>query len=285
MIQLDELIKSAQELDPLPASVTRLASLVASENSDLAQIQRVVELDPALTGRLLKTANSAASAAVHPITTVRAAVMRLGSGAVLSLATATAVHGRMSTSVPEYGLGEGDLWHHALTAALAAENWARLAKVSVPPECFTAALLHDIGKLVLGRFLKPEVRAVLGEAMQEAHLSPLRAEMEVLGVHHAELGGLIAQNWKLPETIVAGITFHHDPNGVAESTWAGRPDVQAICDTVHLADATAYAVAEGTAPSPMDQSSLGRLGLSTEQFAEVVEKTREQVQGVLAVYK
>ncbi len=290
MIQLDALIRSAEELEPLPASVTRLARLVSREDSDLREVVRVIELDQALTARLLRSANSAMSAAVSPITTVRSAVLRVGTGAVLSLATGAAVQQRLGTRLPAYGLEEGALWKHSLVAALAAEIWTRHARVSPPAESFTAALLHDIGKLVLARFLEPEICQVLAEAIGDGHLNPLAAESEVLGVNHAELGGLIAQHWNLPDTIVAGITHHHEPGSVSESVWSGRADIQLICDTVHLADVTAYVVSgreesDPVPPAPEhSRSSIERLGFRVEQFSDIVARTTEHAAGTLAVY-
>lgn len=284
MIDLDALIKAAETLQPLPDSVTRLARLVAEENADLSSIVRVVELDPALTGRLLKSANSARSAPVSPITTVRAAVTRLGSGGVLSLAMASSVQSQLKGGIPGYGLSEGDLWRHSMSTALAAESWTRHSRVSIPPEAFTAALLHDIGKLILGRFLAPQVRAVLDEAMHDGQLPPLRAETEVLGVHHAELGGLIAQHWALPQSIVAGITCHHDPDELGDTKWAGDNSLQALCDIVHVSDFTSHSIMKDMPPPDLENAAVKRLGVSASALTTIVDEAKKNIGTVLTSY-
>ncbi|MCA9726384.1 MAG: HDOD domain-containing protein [Candidatus Eisenbacteria bacterium] len=287
MIDLDALIHAAGDMEPLPASVSRLAQLVTDVDSDVIEIVRVIELDQVLTGNLLRSANSVTQAAVNPITTVRAAVTRLGYGSILSLATATSLQKRLRQSVPECGLSEGKLWRSSMAGAIAVDVWSRVVTTSAPPVAATAALLRDIGKLALGRFLTPDVREVLEEAEKDGHLSAMMAEREVLTVHHGELSGLIVQNWKLPELIVAGVTLHHDPDEVDGSAWTGRRDVQAICDMVYLADAIAWAVeTEMEDPGSLEllPGPCRRMGIAPSKVGLVVEKTRDRVNETLAAY-
>lgn len=217
LLDHDQLILQAQELDPLPMTATRLATLIADPNSEMREIVEAISLDTALTVKLLRVANSAASGAQSEITTVDRAVMRVGTGAVLSMVVAAGVRGRMLGKVVAYDLAEGELWQHSVAAALAAESLAGLTRNSVPPEVFTAALLHDVGKLVLNRFLEPEVHDFLRHARENDGLTPQDAESEVLQIGHAELGGLVADHWKLPRSIVLGIRYHHDPGRCQEA--------------------------------------------------------------------
>ncbi|MBU1698934.1 MAG: HDOD domain-containing protein [Candidatus Eisenbacteria bacterium] len=230
MIHIDTLIETANRLEPLPSSLTRLATLVADDDSDIREIVDVVSFDQALTLRLLKVANSAFSASIMEITNVRAAVLRLGKGMVLSIAMGTAVKGSLSRALPQYGLSQGDLWLHSVTAALAAETMGKFCKATISPAAFTAALLHDIGKLVVAGFLTPDIQSYLDRAMREGCLTRMQAERELLEVHHGELGGLIAQNWELPESIVKGISYHHTP----EEDY--NEETKPTCYSVHLAN-------------------------------------------------
>src|SRR5215470_5644429 len=102
----------------MPASIARLAGMVASPSPDLAEIVEIVTYDPVLTATLLRAANSSWSASRREITTVRDAVVRLGSGPVLSLALSVSVKNRMNHAIPEYGMGARDLWAHSVAASL-----------------------------------------------------------------------------------------------------------------------------------------------------------------------
>jgi HD-like signal output (HDOD) protein len=239
MIDLDALTTSAEALEPLPASVTRLATLASGAQPEIDDVVDVVRLDQALTAALLSTANSSWSASRTRISTVRDAVLRLGTGPVLSLALGTAVRSRLNRAVPEYGLSEGELWEHSVAALLAAELLCQRSPSGPPAETATAALLHDVGKLVMARSLDEDLLRTLHLAAEEG-VGRRRAELDVLGVDHAELGGLIAQTWRLPASLVRGIGYHHDP------MLGGEP----ICFAVHLADVIAKAVGAGLEDNP-----------------------------------
>jgi HD-like signal output (HDOD) protein len=238
MIDLDALTTAAEALEPLPASVTRLAAIATTEPQVDAVVE-VVRYDQALTAALLATANSSWSASRSRVTTVHDAVVRLGTGPVLSLALGASVRSRMHRAVPEYGLAEGELWEHSVAALLAAELLGRRAPVPPPVETATAALLHDVGKLVMARFLDDDLLRALHMAAGEG-VGRRRAEREVLGVDHAELGGLVAQAWRLPPALVRGIGYHHDPLLGGELT----------CFAVHLADVVAKVVGAGLEDNP-----------------------------------
>jgi HD-like signal output (HDOD) protein len=277
-IDIDALTRSAQHLEALPASVARLAALMAADEPNIQDAVQVVALDQALTLRVIRAANSAASASAVPIATVREAVQRVGLRRVLSLAMAVGVQTRMVRALPEYGLTEGELWRHSVAAALAAESAQAFCRVPLPPETQTAALLHDVGKLVMARFLEPNMLRLLAEAREKGGLSSLRAESELLLVHHGELGGLIAQHWKLPECVVTGITHHHTP-GLAGDI---------IADAVHLANVTAKHAGTGYSANEedrrLDAESMERLGLTTDGFAALCDRVTNRLGAVLALY-
>lgn len=279
MIDLNSLIERSFDLEPLPATVGRLAAIIGDEDKGIADIVEVVSLDPPLTARLLRVANSAASATRYPITTVHAAIGRLGGGAVLSLATGAAVKKRLQQSCPELGLSEGALWRHSVAAALAVEEARPFCKVSLPPESFTAALLHDIGLLALTRFLSADVLRALQRSREEGHMPPLLAESEILGVHHGEVGGLIVQRWKLPEVIRLGITYHHNPSD------APSP----IGDVVHLAETVAEhsgaRVEVSQVPAPMDEDAMRRLRITPEGFASLCAAVIDRLEDVMRQYE
>lgn len=226
MIDLKKLIAQANELPAFPASTVRLTQLVTNPNSNLSDVADVIAYDQALTVKVLRAANSAASASATRVTTVHGAVMRMGTAQLMALAVASGARPHLQKAIPAYGLDEGALWRHAVAAAVAAEAMPAFCSVEAPPEIFTAALLHDIGKQVMGRFLSQEILHFIAQARDVDHLSQLDAETQILGVHHGELGGIIAQHWQLPNRVVKGIAHHHDPH----------EDRDVVCDFVYLAN-------------------------------------------------
>lgn len=274
-LDLDEVVASATSMDPLPISLARLAGLVATDQGDMREIVEVVAFDQALTGAVLSRANSAASGARNPIRTVHEAVVRLGTGTVLALAMSSELAPRLAPAVPEYGLGEAELWAHSVMTSLAVDVLRRHTNVNVPPEASTAALLHDLGKLVLARFLGPQVLPVLQSAEMIGGLRPIEAEMDVLGVNHAELGALVVQSWGLPESIAAGVQYHHEP---------GLVDLP-ITYGVHLANLLAHDAAGGTPTNPEERdASMLALQMPPERWVVALDTVQVRYSEVASRY-
>lgn len=275
MIDLGRVIEDANQLAPLPASAVRLAEIIGGGDCHLEDVAEVISFDQALTIRLLRAANSAASAGVLPVATAREAVTRLGTAQVLALAVACGAKPLLQQRVPAYELDEGALWRHSVAAAVAAEVAPNFCPVAVPAESFTAALLHDVGKLLMGRFLSDEILLYIRLGLEQDHLSQLEAESTLLGVNHAELGGLVAQHWHLPESIVHGIIFHHDP----------EQGQDVMSDLTYLANQAAKQIEAGPDGRPWEMPLLPgvatRLGLTRkalDRFGPAVAGRFAQVQ-------
>ncbi len=204
------LVTSVDALEPLPLTVHRLTGVISDGEHDVAEIVEIVSLDQALTASLLRRANSAMAGSRNPIATVREAVVRLGTGPLLSMAFAATVGSRMITALPAYGLVEGEMWENSVAASVTADVIRTTANSYVPAEASTAALLHDIGMVVICNHFGPQTINMLKVAAETDHVSSLQVERQVFGADHAQIGGVVAGRWNLPETIVEAITYHHD---------------------------------------------------------------------------
>ncbi len=248
--------EDVESLKPMPASVLSLARVATDPDSSLAEITRIIELDEALTANILKMANSAWSSSQKKIDTVRAAVIRMGSGKILRMAVGRSIGPAMESGLPGYALGEHELWRHSVAAALAAEHMGAHAKADIPAAAFTAALLHDIGKLLLSRHINAETISRILEMAESKKVSYVEAEREVVGADHAQVGGAIARQWKFPEPLVRAIELHHDPDQEPDS----------LRDAVHVANTVAKLVGVGLGSEQMylkvSDAAPQRLGMS-----------------------
>jgi putative nucleotidyltransferase with HDIG domain len=274
MLDHHKLVRAAEALDPVPFSVSRLVAIVARDHWAFSDVEQVLALDQALTGRLLQIANSAWSASLMRIGTVKDAVIRIGIGPTVSFAMGACVGPAFRRALPQFGLGEGTLWRHSVAASLAAEVISAMSPADVPAESVTAALLHDVGKLVLARHLTPELAAAVAEARLDPGRSPVQAEVDVLGVHHGELGGIIARHWNLPDRLADAITYHHVPDRLAD----------AVCDVVAVANAAAKATTDPAAPAVLPVSSVTRLQLPAHFFDRLCQHVERRLDDVLARY-
>jgi HD-like signal output (HDOD) protein len=280
-----DLLASAEGLGALPATVTRLASIVSDPSHDMREIVEVVSFDQALTATLLRRANSAALGARYQIKTVRDAAMWLGSGSLLSMALATNVSRRLSEPIPAYGLAEGQLWKQSVAASLSAEAIRAMATVDVPAEAPTAALLHDFGKVVLAQHFGARVLNLLAQAAIADHLGLLEAETKVFGVNHADIGGLVAQQWKLPHSIVEAIIHHHHPgthptavSATVSLAHAMVPEVLATdegdADPADAGLPVACAVLDN--PAETHLQVLTELGIPAESYNRLLNAARQR---------
>lgn len=267
------------QLAPMSNSVHRLAKLVSDPESQVADITRVVELDEALTANLLRWANSAWSRSQNPVVSVREAVIRVGSGTILKLIVGEKVRRSLSTAAPAYELDENELWRHSVAAALAAESLHLFTDHPVSGAAFTAALVHDIGKLVLGRHLSPEILREIRRLIEEDKLTYVDAEFKVLGTDHAKVGGAVARHWQFPETLVRAIELHHNPDA--------NPDP--VLDAVHLSNLTAKLIGAGLGSEQLNMlassEAARRLGLSSAGLESLCAHVQAELEKAESAWK
>jgi putative nucleotidyltransferase with HDIG domain len=203
-----DLLEGIDHLDPLPITAQRLVKALDDERVGPAQIADYIEYDPAVASSVLKLANSAAWAGSIPTATVRDAVVRLGAARLLDIVLGEHMRG-MRMRAPLYDLAENEIWIHSAAASLAVKALQReLPAGGIPDFASTAALVHDIGKLVMVRYMKADVSAILG-LRNERDISFVEAERALFGCDHAEVGAEMARRWGFPTEIVHAIEHHH----------------------------------------------------------------------------
>ena len=209
-ITLEEVIAQIEEVPALPTVVVRVMQMTEDPDSTVNDINRVLSQDQAMTARVLRLANSAFYGFARRIGSISEAVILLGFKTIRGIVLAAAVSDIMNRSTDGYALDKGELWRHSQAAAIAASTIARKVKFSNLDLAFTASLLHDIGKIILNKAMKESYLEVV-EMVEQEKIIFLEAEYNVLGFHHAMIGGRIAEKWRLPTDLVEAIEYHHDP--------------------------------------------------------------------------
>ncbi len=264
-----------QKLSPMPTSVAKLLRLTANPEVNIYEICRVIEFDEALTSNVLRWANSAWSGTHGRIKTVKESVVRLGMAQLLKLAVGYRLAETMKNqSVPYPGV-EKKLWQHSVTSALVVEQLSEFTTLEIPPITFTAALIHDIGKLLLFRHLRPETMKELWQFI-EAGENAVEAESGVLGTNHAIVGGEIAWFWKFPDELIAAIEKHHDPN----------PPQEVVIHAVQVANMVANVNGNiKTQRLPTNQESYLALGLNLDQLDQLHTTVMDKLEETLTLWE
>jgi putative nucleotidyltransferase with HDIG domain len=258
----EELVRGITQLDPLPLTARRLLDLVNGKDVSLAEVAKLIEFDPIVTASVLRTVSTARWAG-NGTPTVREAVMRLGTVALLDLVLEGYLK-KLRAATPLYDLSENDLWLHGAAAQLAVRALAReRPKAGIPAVAETTALLHDIGKLIVSRCLKADVRELLKHA-QSRGITFVEAERELLGVDHTAVGAAMAEAWSFPPEIVDAIRRHHSPPFTNPTP---------VLDAVALANVAAKTIQTGLGAEGLnfavDPGSYVRLGVDFATFGRV----------------
>lgn len=204
------LAKLIDTLPAFPESVSKILQLTANEDLNSTELVEVVERDMVMTVRVLKLVNSAMYGLVGEVTSVKHAVVYVGSDTVKNLAISIATAGSLPKT-NNAGLDMDTFWLQSLSVGVIAKLLAeREEKLTVfeSADYFVAGLLHNIGKIVLAYFYPQEYSQVLKIAEQKNKADHL-VERELFGLDHSELGAMLAEEWQLPIGLVHAIKNHH----------------------------------------------------------------------------
>lgn len=199
--EIKKVIMDTKTLPTLPGVVLRLNQLSESKRASVQEMAKIVNSDQVLAARILRLANSP-SYGFYRVSTISNAMILLGVNVIKSLALSSSFFEIMEKD-------RLDLWEHSLGVGMAANLIARKLGLPESEEIATAALLHDIGKVVISlkcTDAEQRIRAV----SKEKQLSMLEVEREIIDTDHAEVGAWLAKSWFLPDKLSEPIAFHHD---------------------------------------------------------------------------
>jgi HD-like signal output (HDOD) protein len=198
-------------LPPLHSIATQVLSLSADENMDLPKLASVIEADPAFAAEVLFLANSPLFGFPSKMHVLRHAVSVLGLDRIKALTMTVAMRAFLGHASPLVR----QCWRHSAASAVIAEEISK--NFDVPGDrAYTAALMHDIGRLGLLKSYAREVAPVLTAQYREAS-DVLLAEQAVINVHHGLAGGWLVKTWAFPAAFAEICERHHDPIREQES--------------------------------------------------------------------
>ncbi|HLK41413.1 MAG TPA: response regulator [Polyangiaceae bacterium] len=253
---LRRVVGGTDRLPSLPRVYWELTRTMSDPEVSAKQVATVVEQDPAMCAKLLQLVNSSYFGLARRIVGVESAVAYLGLELVRSLALTAHVF-RAADAIPAIpGFSLTRIQETSLLVGAVAKRMASEPKRA--EEAFTAALLHDVGRIVLALSVPSRVGALIGAAKTDPRPEHER-ELDELGVTHAEVGAYLLGLWGLPVPIVEAAAFHHAPASVPQRTFE-------TLGIVHVADALVRQHLPGAGdPSPgPDLAYLERLGVAGE---------------------
>lgn len=247
----DEIIERVRYLPAFPRVVTDLLDTLDDEQSTMGALAQHVERDPVITARVVSQASSASSG--RNVRDVHTAVSMIGLSKVREIVLAVSLaefnhNSRMSTY----------FWEHSVAVGVCAQELGRYANVSLD-YALVAGLVHDIGQLWMARFYPLEfqmVRTVVNTASQGIN----EVESHYFGMDHCTLGRILTRHWQLPESVVAAVYHHHEPeSGLAEDLVAVTHVAEVLSNALDLTRR------EGNLVNYLSEAACAKLGLDWNQ--------------------
>ncbi len=264
-----EIISKMKSFPSMSGIAAKVLNLLDNPDSSAAQVEQLLKQDPSLTANLLKLTNSAYFGIPSKVGSVRHAIAMLGWKRLSKLVLAACVSAITDRQIPGYDLPPGVLWQHSVAVSVTAEGLMRELKIAETDEIFTAALLHDLGKLILGSFVEKELKEIQEVAARGIPFQ--MAEQEVLGTDHAEIGALMLESWSFPPKLVSAVRWHHDPDSAHETS--------SMIDVVHVANVLCLMIGIGIGVEGLhyEPSVLAtkRLGIKPTQLELIASQTLE----------
>jgi putative nucleotidyltransferase with HDIG domain len=205
---IKERVKSVKVLPTFPSIVTEILNILNDPKSSAKDLAE--KMDGSITGEILRVANSAyyGTRSYRTIKSVEHAIAIIGFETLSSLVLQMPFLDLLPRGRRDFD-EEGYLIHSMFVGVLSKEI-GRSLKMGDPNTLYVCGIIHDIGKIIIYTLFSEKWTEILG-LMNEKGLKSYEAEQEILGIDHGFVGGILLDNWNIPDLIVDTVKFHHSP--------------------------------------------------------------------------
>lgn len=284
--ETQRLTKAMDSLPTLPIVALQIGDVIHSKNASVNQVAEILRTDPATSAKLLRLVNSPYFGIPGGVSDVARAIPFVGFNTLYQLVLSISVLDTLDSR--GNGFDAKALWLHSLTVATAARELATDARFADVGSCFTAGLLHDMGKIALAK-VDPQGLANVIETMRTEGVSIGDAEKKHGVAPHDHVGMRLAKQWRFPATLATPIEHHH---GVHQANVRERlaPNLRTIAEIVAVADAVASRCSEpfekrGSQPPPDEAGGeehhselLERNGMSGAKLEAMCDRTKRELE-------
>ena len=260
----------------LPVTVSKVREICDNPKTSPMDLNQVISLDPVLMGKVMRLINSAYYSLPNQITSLVRAIIMLGINTVKNLALSTAVLSALGKASDFQALNMEGFWRHSIAVGVTAKLIAakRNVDVKLREEYFIAGLLHDVGKIPLNnRMAKEYVQAV--SLTDREHIPLYQSEERLLSVHHAAVGKMIVENWRLGENLADAVSSHHHLDA-----YAGKH--RELVLTVAIANLFSNTYELGFSgdryPENIPDSLMHELGIDWEYLESLEEAVKAEIE-------
>jgi len=261
-----EVLAQISRIATLPQITSKILTVLEDPDTTAQDLQTLVSSDPVLSARVLKVVNSSFYGRRSQVASIRQSIVVLGMNALRNIALAASLAKLFKTTAPR-GFDPSGVWSHSVAAGSAARL---ICEHTGDPaeEMFLAGLVHDLGTVIQLQTRRTEFAQLLEIMATGEFGSARKAEKQILGATHEEIGLAICEKWGFPEAIKAAVGFHHEPSA---ATGASRRTAQLIGLADSLANESGIGYCCSAHGFNLD-GATAELGLTPSALATVRER-------------
>jgi len=267
-----QLERAMANVRPIPQIVLKIIRMIQDDNYGMMDLAKEVRQEQVITAKVIRLCNTAFFGQKIKVDSIDRALSVLGEKRLLQLVISASTEDYFPKESGGYSLCKGGLFNHAVGTAMICEKLAAITGLISGDIAYTAGLLHDIGKVALDQYLGLAY-PLFYRKLQIGDESLINVESDIFGVTHTEIGGLLAEQWSMPEQLAEVIKYHHNPEKASLC-----PELTHI---VYLADLILSRFMVGNELDRLNTDDftarLNKIGLTPEQFPAILE----QLSGVL----
>ena len=269
---LQQRLLTLRELPPANDLTQALLNIYKNDNAEINELAQVIETDASLSAQTLRHARSAYYGYCGEIDSIADAISKvLGFDTVLS--TALAISSGKCMQLPQEGrIGKSSLCRHSLYSATLAKSLCRYIpkeQAVRPGTAYLAALMQNMGFLLLGHLLKPDYQQLCLAIEANPDTPVIQLEDKTLGINHAQIGTWLMRSWNMPTELIITQREHH--NVVYRGEHAPYVQLVALVNTLLLPHGIGDAANEHSTPM-----LLKALGIPQQKALTAVEQLLEQ---------
>ncbi|MEW5797143.1 MAG: HDOD domain-containing protein [Candidatus Zixiibacteriota bacterium] len=272
--KVKQVISNIRNLPTPPIVFHQIQKVIHDPRVSAGQIAKILQEDPAMSVKVLKLTNSAFYGLQREVESVKQAVVIVGLEAIKNLVLAASVLDMFKGKDVDQEFQE-KFWRHSLAVGFGARLLARMGKVRGmldPETAFSGGLLHDIGKVIMCCFLPREHTQVKQARLADREKPTHEIEDQVLGYNHAQIGAILAEQWKLPHRLFDAVAHHHQP----AASQSGEPIPYVIHVANYVAKRTFYDRDEQFLVGHLELGSLEMLEIKDSDLDNLAESLRQE---------
>ena len=273
-LRIEAVINNVNQLPSMPAVIAKLLRMVNKEDFSFKEIAEEISKDQSMTANILKLCNSAYFSKGNVITSVEKGIITLGLNEIKEIIMIVSAKPLMEKSLLGYEMEKGALWEQGVVVAEVSKRIAEVTgRKDVADVVFTGGIIHNVGKVVIALFVHNTYADIMA-LVEKDGISFSKAEHDVMGYSHEEIGEKILTKWNFPQILKSIVRYYKDPMSAPEED-------QYEVSVVHIANGLALMAGVGIGKDGLyhniEEEAVKKVNLSPDDMGKIFTTIPEMI--------